>query len=336
MRSSRRGIALTWQACSARSLPASASGQACTPRSLRPAPRPVVQDMMRAARSRTPAATPAGGSLGRRASTSARTGASSTSPSQRPSSPRAPAGRGLRLGVRLEGRHRHERARGRGRDLDHRHALERRSYKAHLVGSDDSTDLAVVRISAPSSALTAARARQLRRRRRSATPWSRSAARSDFAQTVTSGIVSALHRSIDSPNNFTISNSIQTDAPINHGNSGGPLLNASADVIGVNSQIQSESGRKRRRRLRDPVEHRPLDRRADRRRQADRARLLRRPGQGLALAARRRPRPDPARDAGREGGAEGRRRRHEARREDDLRRVRPVRGHRLQEARATR
>jgi putative serine protease PepD len=61
-------------------------------------------------------------------------------------------------------------------------------------------------------------------------------------QTVTSGIVSALHRSIGSPNNFTISNSIQTDAPINHGNSGGPLLNGSAAVIGVNSQIQTESG----------------------------------------------------------------------------------------------
>ncbi|MGH2905622.1 MAG: S1C family serine protease [Solirubrobacterales bacterium] len=56
-------------------------------------------------------------------------------------------------------------------------------------------------------------------------------------QTVTSGIVSALQRSITAPNNFTISNVIQTDAAINPGNSGGPLLDATGKVIGINSQI---------------------------------------------------------------------------------------------------
>jgi putative serine protease PepD len=60
--------------------------------------------------------------------------------------------------------------------------------------------------------------------------------------TVTSGIVSALDRTIQAPNGFSISGAIQTDAAINPGNSGGPLLNGDGDVIGVNSQIATESG----------------------------------------------------------------------------------------------
>jgi len=60
--------------------------------------------------------------------------------------------------------------------------------------------------------------------------------------TVTTGIVSALGRRIDSPNEVPISNAIQTDAAINKGNSGGPLLDGSGRVVGINSQIFSESG----------------------------------------------------------------------------------------------
>ena len=63
-----------------------------------------------------------------------------------------------------------------------------------------------------------------------------------LVRTVTAGIVSALQRSIKAPNGFQIDEVIQTDAAINHGNSGGPLLNASGDVIGVNAQIESETG----------------------------------------------------------------------------------------------
>ena len=58
-----------------------------------------------------------------------------------------------------------------------------------------------------------------------------------FTRTVTTGIVSAVQRQIEAPNNFSISDVIQTDAAINPGNSGGPLLDARGNVIGVNAQI---------------------------------------------------------------------------------------------------
>src|SRR5256885_11656568 len=56
----------------------------------------------------------------------------------------------------------------------------------------------------------------------------------------TAGIVSAVGRSIEAPNQVsTIGHVIQTDAALNHGNSGGPLLNAQGEVIGVNAQIET-------------------------------------------------------------------------------------------------
>jgi 2-alkenal reductase len=61
-------------------------------------------------------------------------------------------------------------------------------------------------------------------------------------QSLSVGVVSALNREIDSLTNFTIGNAIQTDAAINHGNSGGPLLDSSGKVVGINSQIQSTGG----------------------------------------------------------------------------------------------
>ena len=58
-----------------------------------------------------------------------------------------------------------------------------------------------------------------------------------YTRTLTVGVVSGLDRSIEAPNGFTISGAIQTDAPINSGNSGGPLVNAKGEVIGINAQI---------------------------------------------------------------------------------------------------
>jgi len=115
------------------------------------------------------------------------------------------------------------------------------TYSAELVGTDPSTDLAVIRFDAPASLL-----QPLRLGDSSEVDVGDGvvAMGSPFGLegTVTSGIVSALHRQMTAPNNFTITDSIQTDAAINHGNSGGPLLNARGRVIGVNAQIESESG----------------------------------------------------------------------------------------------
>ena len=116
-----------------------------------------------------------------------------------------------------------------------------KTYSATVIGTDPSTDLAVIDVDAPASALTPL---ELADSSEVEVGDGVIAIGSPFGleQTVTTGIVSALHRQITSPNNFSIDDAIQTDAAINHGNSGGPLLDLNGDVIGVNSQIESDSG----------------------------------------------------------------------------------------------
>jgi putative serine protease PepD len=114
-------------------------------------------------------------------------------------------------------------------------------YSAKVVGTDPSTDLAVLKVSAPSSKLHPL---SLGDSNKLQVGDGVVAIGSPFGldETVTTGIVSALNRDISSTNNFTISGAIQTDAAINHGNSGGPLLNMSGQVVGINTQIESDSG----------------------------------------------------------------------------------------------
>ena len=114
-------------------------------------------------------------------------------------------------------------------------------YKATVVGSDTSTDLAVLHITAPASRLHPL---VLADSSAVAVGDGVVAIGNPFGLdgTVTTGIVSALDREISAPDDAPIEGAIQTDAAINHGNSGGPLLNLQGEVIGVTSQIQSESG----------------------------------------------------------------------------------------------
>jgi S1-C subfamily serine protease len=110
--------------------------------------------------------------------------------------------------------------------------------KAKVVGVDPSTDIALLKVGVKARALKAL-------------PLGNSdsvrvgdqviAIGNPFGldRSVTAGIVSAVQRRIEAPNRLSISHVIQTDAALNHGNSGGPLLNAQGQVVGVNAQIET-------------------------------------------------------------------------------------------------
>jgi 2-alkenal reductase len=107
--------------------------------------------------------------------------------------------------------------------------------QAHLVGTDVISDLAVLKVDetvpafaelGDSSALKVGE-----------TVIAIGSALGDFENTVTVGVVSGLNRTLQSPDGVNMENMIQTDAAINHGNSGGPLLNLSGQVVGINTAV---------------------------------------------------------------------------------------------------
>jgi S1-C subfamily serine protease len=113
------------------------------------------------------------------------------------------------------------------------------TLKAKLVGSDPSTDLAVVRVETSSRGLTPLQLGDSDAVR-VGDPVVAIGNPFGLDRTATAGIVSAVQeRTITAPNGSPIDHVIQTDAPINRGNSGGPLLSAAGEVIVVTSQIST-------------------------------------------------------------------------------------------------
>jgi 2-alkenal reductase len=111
-------------------------------------------------------------------------------------------------------------------------AHAKKSVKATRIGQDPLTDLAVLKVSEPVPAF--AQFGSSRDLQQGQMVLAIGSALGDFKNTVTEGVVSAIHRNIP---NSDLDDMIQTDAAINHGNSGGPLINLGGEVIGINTAI---------------------------------------------------------------------------------------------------
>ena len=129
-----------------------------------------------------------------------------------------------------------------GSDFTVRFGEDGDALQAKLVGADASSDLAVLevdpdKVPAETAPLELASSSDLR----SGDVAIAIGSPFGLEGSVTTGVISALDREIQSPNGFQIEGVLQTDAAINPGNSGGPLLDAEGRVIGVNSQIASSA-----------------------------------------------------------------------------------------------
>ena len=110
------------------------------------------------------------------------------------------------------------------------------SVDAKVLGKDESTDLALLKVDPAGLRLTpltlgSSKGVQV------GDPAIAIGNPFGLERTLTTGVISAVQRTIQAPNNFQIDDVLQTDAPINPGNSGGPLIDATGKVIGINSQI---------------------------------------------------------------------------------------------------
>ena len=116
------------------------------------------------------------------------------------------------------------------------------SYPAQVVGADPRNDIALLRVDVPAELLVPVELGQSdnllvgQRTIAIGNPFGQ------FGRTLTTGVISALGRTLEGNDGRPITGVIQTDAAINRGNSGGPLLDSSGRVIGINSAIFSPTG----------------------------------------------------------------------------------------------
>lgn len=119
--------------------------------------------------------------------------------------------------------------------------LDGRSYNADVIGVDAATDIAVVKVDADPTLLKPLLIGDSSNLK---VGMEVAAIGNPFglSGTMTSGIISAVGRLLPQETGFSIPDVVQTDAAINPGNSGGPLLNSRAEVVGINTAIQSATG----------------------------------------------------------------------------------------------